>query len=224
MTLQRISGVAALAAAATYVYGFWIYFTLLGPAEYGRVDTPASRHVQLLIEHEALMIQWNLVIYVLNAVLMVILVAGLHQRMAAAAPVLARLAGAFGLVWAGLILAAGMVFNVGMTRIVALAEHDAAAAEALWHAVVVVGSGLGGGNEITGGLWVLLLSFAAWRTSVIPRLVGLLGSVVGAAGVVSTVPAFAAATTVFGLGFILWFVAIGFVLMAAEPKDATPDR
>lgn len=216
MTFQRLSGLAAITAGATYIIGFWVYFTVLGPAQYGAASVPTSEHVRFLIEQEALMISWNLVIYVLNAVLMVLIVIGLHDRIQQGQAVLARIAAAFGLVWAGLILAAGMVFNVGIARIIALHPHDPAAAESLWHAVVAIGSGLGGGNEITGGMWIALLSLAAWRARAIPRLVSALGLVIGAAGVASTVPALSDATVVFGLGFIVWFFVIGAVLIASR--------
>jgi len=217
MTFQRLGGLAAIGAGATYIIGFWVYFTVLGPAQYGAASVPAGEHVRFLIEHEALMISWNLVIYVLNAVLMVFIVTGLHDRISDGKGGLARIAAAFGLIWAGLILAAGMVFNVAIARIVALHPHDPAAAEALWHAVVAIGSGLGGGNEITGGMWIALLSLAAWRSRVIPRLVSALGLIVGAAGVASTVPALSDATVVFGLGFIVWFFVIGAVMITVRP-------
>ena len=218
MIHQRIGGLAALAAGATYIIGFWIYFTVLGPAQYGRADVPAARHVQFLIDHETLMISWNLVIYVLNAILMVLIVTAVHERIKLGHERLAQIASAFGLIWAGLILAAGMVFTVGVTRIVALNAHDPGAAEALWHAVVVIGAGLGGGNEITGGMWIFLLSLATSMSRAMPRAVSALGVVVGAAGIISTIPMLAPATTVFGLGFIVWFFAIGAVLILARPQ------
>ena len=133
MTFQRISGLAAIAAGATYIIGFWVFFTILGPAQYGAANVPAVNHVQFLVEHQSTMISWNLVIYVMNAVLMVLIVLGLDQRIQGDQSLLMRIASVFGLIWAGLILAAGMVFNVGISRIVTLNGYDPAAAEALWH-------------------------------------------------------------------------------------------
>jgi len=224
MTFQRLSGLAAIAAGVTYIIGFWVYFTVLGPAQYGAATVPASDHVRFLIEHEALMISWNLVIYVLNAVLMVLIVIGLHDRISDGQGVLARIATVFGLIWAGLILAAGMVFNVGIARIVALYPHDPDAARNLWHGVVAIGSGLGGGNEITGGMWIALLSLAAWRSRALPRLVSALGLIVGGAGLASTAPALSDATVVFGLGFIVWFFAMGAVLMLSRSPAGAQAR
>ncbi len=220
MAMQRISGLAAILAGLTYIAGFWVYFTILGPAQYGAADIPAERHVAFLVENEALMIAWNLVIYVLNAALMAVVVVGLYDRMRRGQEALSCLAAVFGLIWTGLILAAGMVFNVGVTRIVALADIDPAAAASLWHAVVTVGSGLGGGNEITGGLWIFFLSLAALLSKSLPLPVSGLGLAIGAAGIASTIPALAEAATLFGLGFILWFFAVGLVLCFTRRPDA----
>jgi len=221
MIFQRLSGLAALAAGLTYVIGFWVYFSILGPVQYGSPAIPASDHVAFLVENAGLMSAWNLVIYVLNAVLMVVLVIGLHQRVKAAHDGLAQTAAAFGLIWAGLILATGMLTNVATAQIVQLSMHDMDAAANLWRASVVTAAGLGGGNEITGGMWILLLSLAGFQSKALPRLVNGLGVLVGGAGVLSTIPALAALTLVFGLGFIAWFFAIGVALLVMGMKDRT---
>ncbi|MEM6746014.1 MAG: DUF4386 family protein [Pseudomonadota bacterium] len=213
MVFQRISGLSAIAAGATYVIGFWVYFSILGPAQYGSPAVPATQHVQFLVDNQDLMSAWNLVIYVLNAVLMVFIVVGLHQRIGKRDEALAQTASAFGIIWAGLILAAGMVETISLTHIVRLANEDIDAAAALWRSLVVVGAALGGGNEITGGMWIMLLSVAGFRTRRIPIAVNAIGFGVGAAGVASTIPALSDATMIFGLGFIVWFFAIGLTLL-----------
>jgi len=219
---QRLGGVAAIAAGLTYVIGFWVYFSILGPVQYGSLSVPAEQHVGFLVENAALMSAWNLVIYVLNAVLMVVLVIAVHQRVKAAANGLVQTATAFGLIWAGLILATGMLTNVATSQIVQLAETDMAAAGSLWRSTVVVAAGLGGGNEITGGLWIVLLSLAGFQSRTLPMPVNLLGLVVGGAGVASTLPVLASvATMIFGLGFIAWFFVVGVALLVMKPERAT---
>lgn len=213
MGLQRISGISAIAAGVTYIIGFWVYFSILGPAQYGSSAVPAAQHVQFLVEHQSLMNSWNLIIYILNAILMVFIVVGLHHRVKTRNEALAQTASAFGIIWAGLILAAGMLANFSLGQIVTLFEQDPEAATALWRSTVVVGAALGGGNEITGGMWIFLLSVAGLYSKSIPMPVNIIGLIVGGAGVVSTIPALANATMIFGLGFIIWFFAIGFALI-----------
>lgn len=210
---QRMSGLAAIAAGLTYIIGFWVFFTVLGPAQYGSSNVPAADHVRFLVDNQAMMIGWNQIIYILNAVLLVVVVIGLHHRIKAGQDALAQTASAFGLIWAGLILATGMLQTVGISQVVRLAEQDVDAAVVLWRAMVMVGSGLGGGNEITGGLWIFLLSLVSYRSGSCPLALIIMGLVIGGAGILSTIPALSFATMIFGLGFILWFFAIGLLLL-----------
>lgn len=209
-----------MGAGFTYMAGFWMFFSVLGPAQYGSPAVDASEHVRFLTEHAGVMTAWYQVIYILNAVLMVFLVAGLHRRIRAAPPELAFSASAFGVIWAGLILATGMLMVIAIGQIVRLAGEDMSGAVGLWRATTVVGAGLGGGNEITGGIWIFLVSLACWTTKSLPLPINLLGLLVGASGIVSTVPLLALATMVFGLGGILWFLVLGaWLLWAPEFGD-----
>ena len=216
MVFQRISGISAIAAGVTYIIGFWVYFAVLGPAQYGSPEVPVTQHVRFLVDNQGLMNAWNLVIYVLNAALMVFVVVGLHQRVKAGNEALAQAASAFGIIWAGLILAAGMLENISLSQIVRLSGQDMEAAATLWRSTTVVGAALGGGNEITGGLWIFLLSVVGFQTKSIPAPVNVAGALVGGAGIVSTIPVLSGATMIFGLGFILWFFAIGLVLVFSK--------
>ncbi|MEL6687442.1 MAG: DUF4386 domain-containing protein [Pseudomonadota bacterium] len=224
MNFERLSGLSAILAGLTYIIGFWVFFSVLGPAEYGSLSVPAKDHIRFLIDNRDFMLGWNLIIYVLNAVLMVLIVVGLHARVAERGGRLAQTATAFGLIWAGLILAAGMVNNIGTTQIVRLADIDMDAAVQLWRSVIVVGSGLGGGNEITGGLWIFLISLAAHQANALPMPVNALGCLIGLAGIISTIPPLASANMIFGLGFILWFFAVGLVLVVNRPLAKVSER
>ena len=89
-------------------------------------------------------------------------------------------------------------------------------------------NGLGGGNEIAGGVWVLLVSLAALRTSALPTAMNYLGAVSGVAGLVTIIPSLEAVGAIFGLGLIVWFVWLGAVLLrdsrgqAAETSRPNP--
>ena len=210
---QRIGGLAAVIAAATYLIGFWVYFTVLGPASYGSSQVDPGQHVVFLVENQQLMHLWNLVIFIVNAILMVVISIALYHRIKGGSEELAQTATAFGLIWAGLILASGMVANISLLEIVNLAARDAEEAATLWRALSTVEAGIGGGNEITGGMWILLVSWAAQWARAIPSVINLLGTAIGAAGVLTMVPGLTEAATVFGLGFILWFILVGLVLL-----------
>lgn len=97
--LQRAGGLAALFEATAFLFGFWFYLTVLTPARYGAAEVAAGRHVAFLVDHQSLLSVWNLVIYVAFGAFMVVLAVALHERLNGAAPVLAKLAAAFGLIW-----------------------------------------------------------------------------------------------------------------------------
>ena len=116
-----------------------------------------------------------------------------------------------------------MVFNYGMTTVVALAKTDPAQARLVWQSIEPVAQALGGaGGEILGGLWVLLVSVVALRSGALPRLLGWFGVVIGVAGLASVVPPLHDAAIVFGLLLIAWFVWVGVALMTTKATAAEP--
>ena len=220
-SLQKMGGVAALIGAATYVVGFVLLFGLLVPAGYGSGDGSAVQSVAFLADHQAILYTWNLIIYVVFGVFLVVLALALHERFKAGSPAVVQTATAFGIIWAGLVIASGMVANVGMDTVVDLFGKDQAQAASVWLALESVQNGLGGGIEIVGGLWVLFISFAALRTGGLPRALNYLGVVIGAAGILTIVPVLEVVAAFFGLGFIVWFVWVGIVMLRGGSDAAS---
>ncbi len=224
--LQRTGGVAALIAAATFVAGFALLFALLAPAGYFAADADPLRNAAFLADNEAVMYLWYLTIYVVFGVFLVVLSLALHERLEDRSPAMARISAAFGLIWAGLVIASGMVANVGTGVVAELYGEDPGQAASVWLALDFVVRGLGGGNEIVGGLWVLLVSLAALRAGGLPRISNYFGAMVGAAGILTVVPALAALEApgaIFGLGLIVWFVWVGVVMLRGKPGAAAYD-
>jgi hypothetical protein len=84
-----------------------------------------------------------------------------------------------------------------------------------------VQNGLGGGNELAGGLWVMLISLAALRADALPKALSYLGIVAGAAGLVTVVPPLELVGAIFGLGLIVWFAWAGVVMIRADASRLT---
>lgn len=124
------------------------------------------------------------------------------------------------MIWAGLVIASGMVANIGIAVMIKLHIGDPAAAAAVWPGYTIMVNGLGGGNEIVGGLWILLVSIAARQASALPRPLIYFGGLVGTSGLLTTIPALGELGSIFGLGAILWFAWLGFVLLRGEPAPA----
>ena len=217
LATQKIGGIAAIGAAMTFVVGFWLYFALLIPAAYGSLKVDPREHVAFLVANRSTMYAWNLVIYVVFGVCLVVLALALYQRLKAAAPSLMQSATVFGIIWATLVIAAGMVANIGTGVVTALHATNPAQAATVWLAFYVVLNGLGGGNEIVGGLWVLLVNAAALRTRGLPRPLSWFGLLVSICGLLTAVPALKDLGAAFGLGLIAWFVWVGVVLIRSRP-------
>lgn len=90
----------------------------------------------------------------------------------------------------------------------------------VWLAIESVHQGLGGANEIVGGLWVLLISWAALRGGGLPRALNYLGVVIGVGGLLMFVPALGMLGPIFGLGIIVWFIWLGIVMLRSSPSAA----
>ncbi|MCL4302556.1 MAG: DUF4386 family protein [Anaerolineae bacterium] len=213
--LQKMGGVAALYEAAAYVLGMMFFIFIV---DYAGVANPVQK-VALLEDNQAIMYMMTLLIYVVFGVFLVVLALALYERLKAGSPAMMQVATAFGLIWAGVVIASGMIFNIGMGVVIELYGADPAQAATVWLAIDSVIEGLGGGVEILGGLWLLLLSWAALRVGELPKALNYLGVAIGVAGILSTVPALGElGGLVFGLGQIVWFVWVGVILVRRSPS------
>ncbi|SHI43504.1 hypothetical protein [Wenxinia saemankumensis] len=213
MTLPKAGGIAALTCAATYLFGFALLVTVLAPLGFGSDEIDAAAVAGFIADRPGVLLAWNSVIYVVNALALAVLVVALRQRIGRSHPDAGALTGALGLIWATLVLGAGMIANVAVERTYVL-SGDPAAAAALWQTLHAVELGLGGGNEIAGGAWILAVSLAGLASGTFGRLTTGIGAISGAAGLVTILPPLGeGAGAVFGLGAIVWFVAVGLVLL-----------
>ncbi len=211
---RRASGIAALYLAAALVVAM-LYF-LVG-TKMPSVTDPAEQ-VDLLIDHQLGLHLMYLIAYVVFGLVLAVLALGLHDRLAGIAPTTSRVATAVGLIWAGVLVASGLVFIVGMDSVVDLHATDPAGAVVAWQAIYPVTLGLGGaGGEVLGGTWLLLVSLVALRGHALPTWLNWFGLVAGAAGIISAVPGLADVAVVFGLLVIVWFVGLGVTLLREHP-------
>ncbi|MCL2914052.1 DUF4386 family protein [Shewanella corallii] len=209
--LQRAGGFAALSEALIYISafiyfgGFWQY-----PADAGPVEKFAY-----LAEHQLAFSVAYFLMYVLFGILLAVLVLALHERLKLTSPALSSIAAVFGVVWVGLVIASGMISNIALAVVLDLATNDPQQAMTIWQTVYIIVDGIGGGNEIVGGLWVLLLSLAALRGKAISRPLSYLGLFVGSAGVLTIFPV-DLFKDIFGLSQILWFAWMGVTLVKSN--------
>ena len=210
--LQKMGGIASLILATTYLVGFAVFFIILDPG--GPLDPIES--VAFLAAKESIFYITMLFIYVVSAFILVVLVQALYERLKIGSPVMVQTSTVFGFIWAGIIIAAGMVYLIGLSTVIELYDNDPAQAATVWLTVKIVFEGLGGGIETIGGLWILMISWSALRSGEFPKALNYLGLVVGMAGIVTIVPALEDLSAVFGLGQIPWFIGLGIILLRSK--------
>ncbi len=215
--LQKWGGAAALYEALAYIIGFVGFIAVVNV---GGLTDPLEK-VAAIVENQGLLTALHLIVYVAWGATLVVLSLALHERLDGKRSALARTATAFGIIWAVLVIASGMIYNVGMETVAGLQASNPDQAATVWLAIESVFNGLGGGVEVVGGIWVLLLSVAGLRSGNLSRTFNYFGYLVGAAGVVSVVPALSEiSASLFGLTQIVWFAWLG-VAMLRRPALAT---
>lgn len=209
-TLQKFGGFAALYLAVAYLIGMVLFLVVL---DYPSMTDPAQK-LKLLVEKQSIIFSTNLLMYVFFGIFLIVLSLAMYDLLQSGARVIMQVATTIGIIWAGSLIASGMVSNAGIAPVVALYAKDPTQAALTWQGIETVASGLGNGNgEILGGLWTLLVSFTLLRTRGFSNGLGLLGLLVGIAGILSLIPGLIDLTGVFGLGQLIWFVWLGIILL-----------
>jgi hypothetical protein len=223
--LQKMGGIAALGVVASWVVSLGLLFISLIPTGYATKDIDYGQFVAFLAENKTIMDVWYLNI-LLGSVFLVVLTLALYERLKTRSLAMVQTATAFGFLWGALGIASGLVSIYALDVVVDLFSKDQAQAASAWLMLDAVANGLGGEFEIMGGIWILLISWAALRTGGLPRALNYLGVVVGVAGILTIVtgldvvlPALDVPETVFGL-VIVWLVWLGIVMLRRSPSAA----
>lgn len=214
-TLQKSGGIAALYMAISHLIGIVIFLVIL---DYLSITDPAQK-LALNVEKQSVIFSANLLMYVFFGFALIVLSLALYDRIKSGASALMQVATVIGIIWAGSLIASGMVANAGLATVVALHSKDPSQAVLTFQGIEAVANGLGNANgEILGGVWTLLVSIGALRSGGLPKGLNILGLFVGAVGIITIIPALTGFTGVFGLGQIIWFIWLGIVLLLRNPN------
>lgn len=209
--LQKVGGVFAIFEAIIYVSAFVFFGAFWNfPTDADSVQTFA-----FLAENQVTLSIVNLIMYVLFGIFLAVLVLAINERLKSNTPTLSQIASIFGVVWVGLVIASGMIANIGLSAVLELSTKEPEQAMTVWRAIYSVVEGVGGGNEVVGGLWVLLLSFAALKGDELSKRLNYLGLFVGIVGILTVYPA-EVLTEIFGVSQIVWFSWLGAVMLASS--------
>ncbi|MBU2115059.1 MAG: hypothetical protein KKE94_14945 [Gammaproteobacteria bacterium] len=209
-TLIRAGGIAAIGMALCYISVAVIFFGLLAvPAG---LDSLGRLQFYLQQEYLLVAIGWGIG-YLLFGVLLAILLQALRQAMPPNQSGIAALAERFGNAWVVLMLASGMVALISMDMTLRLLDSSTEQALALYNTGNLLTNALGGGIELVGGLWVLLLSIAGLQQQRFAKALHLLGLIVGSLGILTVLHSVPYLKDAFGITQLIWFIWLGTALL-----------
>ena len=117
-------------------------------------------------------------------------------------------------IWAALIIGSGNLMIHGFEEIADLYVKNPAQAETVYVTLKIVENGIVSANELTGGLWILLLSWAALQVGELSKALNYLGVAIGIAGLLTLIPPITeTAQLFFGMSMIVWFAWAGIILL-----------
>ncbi|WP_440053696.1 hypothetical protein ACSLBF_12380 [Pseudoalteromonas sp. T1lg65] len=218
MNLQKYGAIAAFTEALTYIFGFVVFFIMLNTSG---IDTPEQYLDYMLANRDTYYIGY-LVIGVLFSFALIVLVQAISQRFKGGFPELSKYTASIGYLWAIIVLASSFIFLTSLSAVAKYYAIDPTQALIINRTIGIVVDALGGGNELVGAAWVLLISYMGLKSKVYHSLLHYLGVLVGLAGMLtlcsgfSTLadnPFFSVTTDIFGLGQIVWFIALGVCML-----------
>ena len=214
-TFQKIGGGAAFTMAAGYILGIAVFLVFLDASGYeGSVG-----QVAFLVETKLTYFWAMLASYIIPGIALLILTLAFHERLRSAAPILMQIATVIGLIWSAIVIASALIFISGMDVVTNLYAQDPERSATVWIAVATVHDALGGGSELLGGIWMLLVSWAALRAGWLAKPLNYFGIIIALAGIFSIIPMLEILTAVFGLSQIIWFLLIGYKMFFGKQPD-----
>ena len=215
-TLQKLAGISAISEALIYIAAF-VYFGAfwLYPS-----DGSSLEKMTYMADNQFIFSAVVFLMYVVFGVLLAALVVGLHERLKHTQNPTLTVGSLFGTVWVGLVIASGMISNIGLAHAVDVMAESPDRALEIWTVVSLITESIGGGNELVGGLWVLLISIVALQGREFSRGLNYLGLLVGAAGIATVYPD-DIFTELFGITQIIWFICLGINLLRADSPEAS---
>ena len=217
--LQKLAGISAISEALIYIFAF-IYFGAFW--SYPSAGSAAEK-MAYLAENSLMFSIVYFLIYIVFGVFLAVLVIGLREKLKHTKNAAVDIGALFGAVWVGLVIASGMISNIGLSHAIGLIDASPEKAFDMWTTISVIAESLGGGNELVGGLWVLLVSIVALQAGVFSRPLNYLGLLVGAAGIATVYPD-DIFTEIFGITQIAWFIWLGISLLTQGNLSAKAVR
>ena len=214
MQLQRAGGTAAIICALTYLFGFVLFFGLIEAPK----DSSDIAHLHFLVSQRDTFFLGYIVIGIVFSFGLMLLNQSLKTKFKPTTPNMSQYNSVLGNIWATFVLASTFIFLVSLPFLANYADTNEENAVIVLKSVDIVVDALGGGIELLGAVWVLLISYMGIKANTFAKTLHVLGIAVGLAGILTLFSGlsflsgnmvFEASTAIFGLGQIVWFIALG---------------
>lgn len=205
-SILKSGALASLFEALVYVFGFAIMAFYLNPPESSMGDNTA---LLFFLKNKSLFQVWMAFIYVFFGIALIFLNSALRSFLKSTSDYDASTIASFGNIWAVLVIASGMIAIIGMDVVDRLAKTNINEASALWTTLGTLQNGLGGGVEIIGGIWVLLISVMGLKHGILSKYLHWLGLLIAISGMLTIMPVLKELGAIFGILQIFWFTALG---------------
>ena len=222
MSLQKWGGIAAITEAATYIFGFILFFGVLDSSGY---DTP-ERYLEFIIQNRDTYFLGYLISGIVFSFTLIVLVQAVFERFKQASPEFMKFTAVVGYLWVFIVLASSFVLLTSLEVLAKYHALDAAQALTINRTINIVVDALGGGIELVGAVWVLAISYVGIKSKIYSAFLHYWGVLVGISGVLTLFsglsflaanPFFEVTTAIFGLGQILWFILLGVAMLKEAP-------
>lgn len=212
--IQKLGGIGSLIGAATNLFALIVFAAFLLPKGEG------SDYIAFLADNQSFMRVFDIIIYLVFGVGIILLSIALNERLKTGSSSLAQTVTIFGLIYAVLVIVVGTLSISSVTTVTKLYSDNPVQAATVWLILDSVGKGLGGGGGETmiSGLWILFLSSVAFQAREFPRMLNYFGLMVGVSGIFSVFfPQILGISVFYGLGLISWLAWLGIVMLRNIP-------
>lgn len=206
---KAILKVSSLYMATAYLTGIIIYVVIL---KYPYIDSSLEK-LKVIFDMKGIYFLTNTIMYVLFGPALILFILTLNLRLVNK-PLLLKFSSITGYIWAGSLVASGMISNGAILPIAKLYNSNPELATRLWEVIDTIAQGIGNGyGEILGGIMTLGISI------VIGKKLGTYGTIVGIIGIATIVPVLTDLTALFGILQLVWFILVGFSSSCQQPSQ-----
>lgn len=190
-------GLAAFICAFCYLFGLVFYLLVFPEA------LAPEKAVATFLAHNTLYEVWIIMVYLVFGISMLYLSFEFNRYYPSF-----RFGYALAIVWATMLLASGSIALIGIRAVADKPMGQEAAS--LWEVLGIIQNALGGGIELVAGLWCAFTAKEIYKGQ---KLLGLMGFITAALGVLTIFSVFKDWVAVFGLLQLCFFVVLGFWLI-----------